>query len=69
MSFLFIFTGAGTAEWAQPEMQPLARQTTPLSGVAGVWCRALENRGEDSDLALDRTHNRIRSPRLVASSR
>jgi hypothetical protein len=52
-----------------PEIWLCDWESTVLYAVSGALSTTLENAGEWIIFSFGRTHNRIRSPRLTASSR
>ena len=67
--FLFFLMWFHTLELDHPAIGLGQQQSTSISGVSGALQMALENRGDKMIIGLSCTHNRIRSPRLAASSR
>ena len=67
-SSLFFLTCVFTLESVYPEIGRTAWQSTLIFEVSCALATALENPKERFIRTLGRTHNRIRSPRLAASS-
>ena len=67
-SSLFFLTCVFTLESDYPAIGKTAWQSTLIFEVSCALTTVLENSDERFIRTLGRTHNRIRSPRLVASS-
>ena len=67
--FRFCLTASRTLESVYLERGSSSWESLPRLGGSGVFAAALEKSREVFIFAFDRTHNRIRSPRLAASSR
>ncbi len=67
-SSLFFLTCIVASETAYPAKRKKAWQSTFVFDVSRAFATALENPGERFIRTLVRTHHRIRSPRLAASS-
>jgi hypothetical protein len=65
----FLFDGDIALKLDHPERGRQTRQSTSISEVSGAFTTTHENPSERFIRTPDRTHNRIRSPRLAASGR
>eukprot|EP01024_Parvocaulis_polyphysoides_P024898 TRINITY_DN226_c0_g1_i5.p1 TRINITY_DN226_c0_g1~~TRINITY_DN226_c0_g1_i5.p1 ORF type:complete len:142 (-),score=2.23 TRINITY_DN226_c0_g1_i5:80-505(-) len=67
-SYLFFLTATIALESVQPERELYSGESTSRFEVSGALLTVLENPREGFIRTPGRTHNRLRSPRLEASS-
>ena len=68
-SFLFFLTNWQGMEWDYPEIFRVVWQSRWLSHLSGAISMVLEKPGDFLHQSCSCTHNRIRSPRWIASGR